>query len=76
MAPGLANLQKLEQNALFDIFLGVILVLFWAATWGLIEELVTKIQEKKEIARWKIYLGLLMFVMFVVGMCPEMLAKF
>lgn len=70
------TLGQLEETAVYDIFLGVILVLFWAATWGLIEEAVTRIQDRYEVPRWKIYLGLLLAVMIVVGICPQMLAKF
>ena len=55
---------------------GFLLVIFWASTWGLLEELVDYIEEKFKLSKVSIYFGLLGLVLVLMYLFPCFLKRF
>ena len=53
----------------------LIIILLWVGVWNLVEELITKFQEKTQVARWKIYLGLVILTVLIVILDPYTFEK-
>lgn len=60
---------------LVGIRVATILILFWVGIWNLTEEVVDWIQQKYEIARWKLYSGLVLLVLLVIILDPHTFEK-
>jgi hypothetical protein len=48
----------------------LIVILLWVAIWNLTEELISTIEEKYGIKRWKMYVGLFLTILLVILIDP------
>ena len=69
------SLGRLEGYAFFTLFLGFMLVIFWFGAWGLLEEFFEYIQKKYKIAKWKLSMLFVLFVILMIGFFPQILQK-
>jgi hypothetical protein len=60
---------------LHAIQIATILILFWVGVWNLTEEVLDKIQQKYNIIRWKLYAGLVLFVLLIIILDPHTFEK-
>jgi hypothetical protein len=71
----MASLGQLEEHALFILLMATIVVIFWASTWHLLEELVNSIHERHRISKVYIYSGFLILVFLVCAAYPKLLQR-
>lgn len=53
----------------------LIVVIFWAATWNLLEEFVTQMESRYQCAKWKIYTVMLLLVLLFIILDPHTFEK-
>lgn len=53
----------------------VFLILFWVALWNLTEMVIQWLEEKYQIDRWKIYVGIVVFILGFIIMDPYTFEK-
>lgn len=66
---------RVSGKDLYVLHVAVIIILLWVALWNLVEHLVTITEERTRIQRWKLYLGLLGFVLLVIFLDPYIFEK-
>ncbi len=54
---------------------GILIVAFWASTWGLIEEAVEYIHEKYQVKKVMIYISIFLAILLAIYMFPRLLDK-
>jgi succinate dehydrogenase hydrophobic anchor subunit len=69
------SLGDMENHAFFVLFVGFVLIVFWHAIWELLTELTDTIYKRHGVAKWKVYVGSLIFVILFIGVYPEILDK-
>jgi succinate dehydrogenase hydrophobic anchor subunit len=72
----LKSLGQLEQHAFFVLFTAFILVLFWHATWGIVDRVEHYVVDELHVKKLVFNVATLMFVVFLIGLFPRMLLKF
>jgi hypothetical protein len=53
----------------------VFLILFWVALWNLTEIVIQWVEEKYSIPRWKIYVGIVIFILTFIVLDPYTFEK-
>jgi hypothetical protein len=53
----------------------ILLILFWVALWNLTEIVINWIEEKYNIPRWKVYAGIVVFILAVIVLDPYTFEK-
>lgn len=71
----LPSLGRSEEHAFFILFIGFIIVLFWFGCWEIVNASVEHLHEKYGIAKWKICVIMLLFVILMIGFFPRILQK-
>jgi hypothetical protein len=66
---------KSERNAFFLLGLSFLAVVWWYATWGLVEEYMEWIEEKYKISKTNLYLSVAFLIVLIVFLFPELLDK-
>jgi hypothetical protein len=69
------TLGDLEEHTFYILFIGFLVIVFWQAIWGLIEELTAFIERKYGVKKWKTHALLLMGVILLVETHPKLLEK-
>jgi hypothetical protein len=65
----------MSSKDIYVVRSALIVVIFWAATWNLLEEFVKQIEMRYECARWKIYTTMLLLVMLFIILDPNTFEK-
>ena len=52
-----------------------IIILLWLGVWGFSDEMITYIQQKYTIERWKIYAGIIFIMVFIILIDPYTFEK-
>ena len=71
----MASLGQLEEHAAVILLMATIVVIFWASTWHLLEELVNSLHERYKISKVYIYSGFLLIVCLVCVAYPKLLQR-
>ena len=66
---------RVSAKDLYVLHVAIIVILLWVALWNLTEHAVTLIEEKTGAERWKLYLGLLGFVLLMIFFDPYIFEK-
>lgn len=53
----------------------LIIIILWVGVWNIVEELITKVQEKTGLERWKLYCGLVVLTIGIVILDPYTFEK-
>jgi hypothetical protein len=69
------SLGRIEEHAFFIVFVAFILIIFWHGVWELLTEFTLYIHLRYGIPKWKIYVFSIMFVLLIIGICPQVLDK-
>ena len=69
------TLGELENHTFYILFIGFLVIVFWQAIWGLIDEFTVFIETKYGIKKWKTNTLLLMCVILLVQLHPKLLQK-
>lgn len=72
----LKSLGQLEAHAFFVLFTAFILVLFWHATWGIVDIAEHYALEKFQVKKLTFNVATIMIVVILIGLFPRMLLKF
>ena len=75
MANSLGTNIRLEEHAFFIVFISIILVIFWYAVWGFLDEFTEQLNKKYGIRKTTIYFTFLLMVMLLIGIFPQILQK-
>lgn len=71
----MTSFVALEQNALFLLFLGFVLILYWIAVWGLIEEYLEEFRMRNGWTKKGTYSALLLGVLTIFVGYPRLLQR-
>ncbi len=63
------NLGISKKN-LYILHVAVVIILLWIALWNLVEHGITELEDRTQTKRWKLYLALLVFVLFMICYDP------
>jgi len=69
------SLGRFEEHALFILFTGLMIVIFWYGAWSLLDEVFQHLHRRYGIAKWKISVLFVLFVIFMIGFFPQILQK-
>ena len=72
---GAKSLSELKEHALYIIFMGVIVVLFWHAVWGFADELQEYFHKKYDVSKLYFYTTLFLMIVLIIGLHPQFLEK-
>lgn len=53
----------------------ILLILFWVALWNLTEMVIQWLEEKYDTPRWKVYVGIVAFVLCLIVLDPYTFEK-
>jgi hypothetical protein len=68
-------LSKMAHRTFYLLFISFLVIVFWHAAYELVTEIVTYIEHKYNIKKWKIYVGLLLMVILLIEYHPTFLEK-
>jgi TRAP-type C4-dicarboxylate transport system permease small subunit len=68
-------LSKMADNTIYLLFVSFLVIIFWHATWELVTEFISYIEQKYNIKKWKIYVTLLVGVILLIEYHPTFLEK-
>jgi len=68
-------LSKMADSTFYLLFVSFLVIVFWHATWELVTEFISYIEQKYNIKKWKIYVALLLMVIFLIEYHPTFLEK-
>lgn len=71
----LPSLSRIEEHAFFILFIAFIIVLFWFGCWELVNTSVEHLHQRHGIAKWKISVVIILFVILMIGFFPRILQK-
>ena len=71
----MASFVALEKHAFFLLFLGFVLILFWIAVWGLVEEWLEEFRMRNGWTKKEVYSALLLSVIAIFAMYPRLLQR-
>ncbi len=66
---------KLEEHAAGILFIALVIILFWYAIWGLLDETSDTLKQKYGWSQTQIYLGCLGLVAALILLFPETLGR-
>ena len=75
MSTSLGAKSKVEDNALFIVFMALVLMLFWHAVWELLTEATEYLSVRYGISKRTIYLLSVLAVLLLIGIFPPLLSK-
>jgi uncharacterized membrane protein len=75
MSTSLGAKSKLEDNALFIVFMALVLMILWHAVWELLTELTQYLSVRYGISKRTIYLLSVLAVLLLIGIFPVLLSK-
>ena len=75
MAGSLSTNIRLEEHAVFILFISFILILFWYAVWQLLDEFTEFLNKKYGIRRLSVNTLFLLIVLLFIGIFPQILQK-
>lgn len=73
MVKSLSTDINLEEHAFFIVFISLILILFWHAVWGLLDEFTEVLNKKYGIKKITISVVFLLIVLLFIGIYPKIL---
>ncbi len=68
-------LSKMADSTFYLLFVSFLVIVFWHATWELVTEFISYIEQKYNIKKWKIYVALLLMVILLIEYHPTFLEK-
>ncbi len=71
----MATFKQLEEHAIVVILKGIVLVVFWVACWGILDNLIEKLEEKTGLSPMKAYSLLLAGTVGLFLAFPSLLEK-
>ena len=71
----MATFKQLEEHAIVVILKGMVLIVFWVACWGLLDNLIEQLEEKTGLSPMKAYSLLLGGVIALFLAFPSLLEK-
>lgn len=66
---------RVSAKDLYVLHVAIIIILLWVALWNLVESGITEIEHRTGTQRWKLYLGLLGFVLLMIFFDPYIFEK-
>lgn len=72
---GAKSLSELKEHALYLIFMGVILVLFWYSIWGIADEFQEYFHKKYNLSKLYFYTIIILVIVLTIGLHPQFLEK-
>lgn len=75
MGETLSTTVRMEEHAFFILFIALVLIVWWYAVWGLLDEFTTYLHKKYGIQKRNIYAIFLLFVVLLIGIFPQILKK-
>ena len=72
---GTKSLSEVKEHALYVIFMGVILVLFWYSVWGIADELQEYFYKKYDVSKLYFYTIIILVIVIIIGLHPQFLEK-
>jgi len=66
---------RVSAKDLYVLHVAVIIILLWIALWNLVEHAISEVETRTQIQRWKLYLGLLGFVLLMIFVDPYIFEK-
>jgi len=68
-------LSKMADHTFYLLFVSFLVIVFWHATYELVSEFVSYVEDKYKIEKWKIHVALLLMVIFLIEYHPTFLEK-
>jgi len=75
MGNSLSTSVRLEEHAIFILFIALILIIFWHSVWQLLDEFTDYMNKKYGIRKISINTILLLIVILFIGAFPQILQK-
>ncbi len=75
MANSLSTDLRVEEHALFILFISIILILFWYSVWYFLDEFTEVLHKKYGIRKFTTNTVFLLIVLLCVGLFPQVLRK-
>ena len=66
---------RVSAKDLYVLHAAVIIILLWVALWNLVEHAISEVENRTQIQRWKLYMGLLVFVLLMIFFDPYIFEK-
>jgi hypothetical protein len=66
---------RVSAKDLYVLHIAIVIILLWIAIWNLVEHGITLVEERTQIQRWKLYAGLLVFVLVLIFLDPYTFEK-
>jgi hypothetical protein len=75
MGSTLSTTLRMEEHAFFILFIALVLIVWWYAVWGLLDEFTSYLHKKYGIQKRNIYAIFLLLVVLLIGIFPQILKK-
>ena len=75
MGATLSTTLRMEEHAFFILFIALVLIVWWYAVWGLLDEFTSYLHKKYGIQKRNIYAIFLLLVVLLIGIFPQILKK-
>jgi hypothetical protein len=75
MGSTLSTTLRLEEHAFFILFIALVLIVWWYAVWGLLDEFTIYLHKKYGIQKRNIYAVFLLVIVLLIGIFPQILKK-